>query len=106
LLAFDSTLQFANAYYLDAPTFTATQSLPLVEGQSLTADFAMIEAGRINGVAIAATTFAPLPGIEILVYDANFQTIAETATDAGGSVRIAVPPGTYVLAAADSSHQH
>jgi hypothetical protein len=44
LVAFDSALRFAKAYYLDAPTFDAEQSLPLIEGQSLTADFALVDA--------------------------------------------------------------
>jgi hypothetical protein len=106
LLAFDSTLQLATAYYLDAPTFGATQSLPLVEGQSLTADFAMSEAGRISGIVIAEATFAPLSNIDVIVYDENFQTIVETMTDAGGSFRVAVPPGTYLLATADATHHY
>jgi len=105
LLAFDSALQFATAYY-DAPTFDATQSLPLLEGQSLTADFAMAEAGRISGIVIADATFAPLASIDVIVYDANFQTIAEATTDAGGSFRVAVPAGTYFIAVSDATHHY
>lgn len=106
LLAFDNTLHFATAYYLGASTFDATQPLSLIEGQSLSADFAMIEGGRISGIAIAETTFAPLPNIDIIVYDAAFQTIAQATTDSGGSFRIVVPPGSYVLAAADPARRY
>ncbi|HXH40159.1 MAG TPA: carboxypeptidase-like regulatory domain-containing protein [Thermoanaerobaculia bacterium] len=106
LLAFDSSLQFATAYYLDAPTFDTTQSLALVEGQSLTADFTMSEAGRISGVVIADGTFAPLASIDVIVYDTSFRTILETTTDSGGSFRVAVPPGTYLVAVADATHHY
>jgi len=107
LLAFDPSLRFATAYYLRASTYDTTQALTLTEGQSLAADFAMLTAGRINGVAIAETTFAPLPNIDVIVYDANnFQKIAEATTGSGGSFRVAVPPGDYVLAAADPARRY
>lgn len=106
LLAFDSSLQFATAYYLDAATFDATQALPLVEGQVLAADFAMPDAGRISGVVIADATFAPLASIDVIVYDATFRTILQTTTDAGGSFRVAVPAGTYLVAVADATHHY
>jgi len=106
LLAFDSALQFATAYYLDAPTFDTTQSLPVVEGQSVIADYAMSDAGRISGIVIADSTFAPLEGIDVIVYDPNFRTIVETTTDLGGAFRVAVPPGTYLIAAADATHHY
>jgi hypothetical protein len=106
LLAFDSALQFATSYYAGAATFDATQSLPLIEGQSITADFPMSEGGRISGVVIAETAFAPLPNIDIIVYDAAFQTIVQTTTDSGGSFRVVVPPGSYLIAAADPAHRY
>jgi hypothetical protein len=106
LLAFDSALRFATAYYLDAPTFDTTQTLPLIEGQSLTADFAMPDAGRLGGVVIDAATFAPLAGIDVIVYDASSRTIAETTTDGGGAFRVAVPTGIYRIAAADAAHRY
>jgi len=106
LLAFDNALHFATAYYLGAATFDATQPLSLIEGQSLSANFAMIEGGRISGIAIAETTFAPLPNIDVIVYDAAFQTIAQATTDSGGSFRVVVPPGSYLLAAADPARRY
>jgi hypothetical protein len=106
LLAFDPALQYATAYYLGAATFDATQTLSLIEGQSITSDFAMTEGGRISGVVIADPTFAPLPNIDIIIYDAAFQTIAQTTTDSGGSFRVVVPPGTYVVAAADPARRY
>ena len=106
LLAFDTALHFATAYYLGAATFDATQPLSLVEGQSISSDFAMIEGGRISGVALADTTFAPLPNIDIIVYDAAFQTIAQATTDSGGSFRVVVPPGAYFIAAADPTRRY
>jgi hypothetical protein len=43
----------------------------------------------------------PLAGIEILIYDANLNRLADTVTDANGAFRIALPAGAYVVAAAD-----
>ncbi|MEA2325958.1 MAG: hypothetical protein QOE68_917 [Thermoanaerobaculia bacterium] len=106
LLAFDAALQFATAYYLDAATFDATQALALAEGQALTADFAMSEGGRISGVVIAGSTFAPLPNLRVIIYDATFRTIAEAVTDSGGAFRVVVPPGAYLIAAADPAHHY
>jgi hypothetical protein len=106
LLAFDASLQFATAYYLDAPAFDATEALTLSEGQSLTATFALPDAGRISGVVIDGATAAPLAGIEVLVYDAGFQTIASVVTDTAGSFRVAVLGGSYVIAATDPTHRY
>jgi hypothetical protein len=106
LLAFDAALQFATAYYLDAATFDSTQPLSLSEGQSLTADFAMSEGGRIGGIVIVASTFAPLPNLHVIVYDATFRTIAEAVTDSGGAFRVVVPPGAYLLAATDPASRY
>jgi len=106
LVAFDDAMRFATAYYLDARTFATTSALPLVEGEAATADFAMRDAGRISGSVTDATTFAPLAGIDVFVYDADFRTIAETKTDASGAFRVAVPAGSYSLAAADGTHRY
>jgi hypothetical protein len=106
LLAFDAALQFATAYYLDAATFDSTQPLSLSEGQSLTADFAMHEGGRIGGIVIVGSTFAPLPNLRVIVYDATFRTIAEAVTDSGGAFRVVVPPGAYLIAATDPAGRY
>ena len=106
LLAFDTNLQFATAYYLDAPTFDATPALDLGEGQSLDASFVLSDAGRISGVVMDATTAAPLAGMTVIVYDANFQIVAETTSDAAGAFRIAVPGGTYIVAATDWTYRY
>jgi hypothetical protein len=106
LLAFDSALRYANAYYLGATTFASTPSLPLAEGSSLAADFALPDAGRIAGSVADAATGAPLAAMQVLVYDASFQTIAETSTDAAGSFRVAVPAGAYTIAAADPARRY
>jgi Carboxypeptidase regulatory-like domain len=106
LLAFDPALRYANGYYLGAPTFASTQSLALAEGTSLAADFAMADAGRIAGSVADAATGTPLAAMQVLVYDASFQTVAEAMTDAAGTFRIAVPAGAYTIAAADPSHRY
>jgi len=106
LLAFDNALHFATAYYLDAQTFDTTAALPLIEGASVTADFALTDAGRISGSVTDATTFAPLAGIAVFAYDPAFRTIAETTTDDTGAFRLALPPGSYSLAAADPTHRY
>lgn len=106
LLAFDTTLQFTAGYYLDALTFVTAQALVLDQGQSFDASFSLADAGRISGVVIDATTAAPLDGMTVIVYDASFQAVVEATTDAAGMFRIAVPGGTYVVAAADPAHRY
>jgi hypothetical protein len=106
LLASDSGLQYANAYYLDAATFAATQPVALTEGQSLTATFTMTEGGRITGTVTSAITGEALAGMQVIVYDGTLQEIAQTASDANGTFRLALPAGTYIVAAADPSHHY
>jgi len=106
LLAFDPALRYATAYYLGAATFASTPSLPLAEGSATTADFALPDAGRISGSVADAATGTPLAAMQLLVYDASFQTIAETSTDAAGSFRVAVPAGAYTIAAADPARRY
>jgi hypothetical protein len=106
LVAFDAALQFATSYYLDAPTFEATQALALTEGQSLAASFALIGAGRIHGSVTDAATSAPIAAIQVVAYDASLQTIAETLTNDSGAFQLAVPAGSYVIAAADPAHHY
>jgi hypothetical protein len=106
LLAFDPALQFANAYYLDATSFAASPAVPLAEGDAVTADFAMSAAGRVNGGVMDAASTAPVAGIELFAYDASFNAVAETISDANGAFRLALPPGTYTLAAADPAQRY
>jgi hypothetical protein len=106
LLASDSSLQFANAYYLDAATFAATQPVALTEGQSLATTFSMTEGGRITGTVTSALTGAPLAAMQVIVYDGTLQEIVQTTSDANGAFRIAVPAGTYIVAAADPAHHY
>jgi len=106
LLAFDTSLQFATGYYLDARTFDATQPLTLSEGQSLDATFVLADAGRISGVVLDATGTVQLTGMEVIVYDASLQTIANAMSDTGGAFRIALPTGTYIVAATDPKHRY
>jgi hypothetical protein len=105
LIAFDTALRYANAYDLGAPTFAAAPARSLVEGTSIVADFAMPEAGRISGTVVAASGL-PLAGMQVIVYDAAFATVVETATDAAGAFRVAVPAGVYTVAAADPAHRY
>jgi hypothetical protein len=101
LLAFDPALQFATAYYGGAVSFAASTPLPLIEGASLTADFALAPAGRVNGNVMDAASTAPLANMQVIAYDAGFNEVAETATDINGMFRLALAPGTYTIAAAD-----
>jgi hypothetical protein len=101
LLAFDPQFRYATTYYSGAPSFTASPSLNLAEGSSLTADFSMAAAGTATGSVVDAASSAPLASIQVLAYDANFNVVAETATDSSGAFRLALAAGTYTVAAAD-----
>jgi hypothetical protein len=106
LLAFDPALQFATAYSGGAVSFAASPTLPLLEGASLTADFALVSAGRVNGNVMDAASTAPLANMQVIAYDASFNVVAETTTGANGTFRLPLPPGTYTVAAADSAHRY
>jgi hypothetical protein len=101
LLAYDPQFRYATAYYSGAPSFNASPSLNLAEGSSLTADFSVVAAGTATGNVVDAATAAPLPSMQVLAYDANFNVVAETGTDSSGAFRIALAAGTYTIAAAD-----
>jgi len=105
LLAFDPALHYATAYYLGARTFAASPVVSLVEGQSYAADFSMTAAGRIIGSVVDAISGAPLDAMDVIAYDGS-DAVAQTLSDALGSFRIAVPPGTYIVAAADPAHRY
>jgi hypothetical protein len=106
LLAFDTSLQFATAYYLGATTFESTEPVLLGEGASLSASFVMTDAGRIVGRVIDAATASPLFAIQVIVYDATLKIAAETFSDGSGTFRVAVPAGAYSIAAVDPAHRY
>jgi hypothetical protein len=106
LIAFDPALRYATAYYLGAISFAASQSISPAAGTTLTADFAVADAGVVNGTVIDAATAAPLAKMQILSYDANFNVAAETITDAAGSFHLALATGTYTIAAADPLNRY
>jgi hypothetical protein len=106
LLAFDPSLAFATGFYGDATSFAATQSLIAAEGTSLTAALSLPRAGRIVGSVYAAATNIPLGGMTVLAYDAAGNLASSVTTDASGIYRLALPAGTYRLAAADPAHRY
>jgi len=106
LLAFDNALQFATAYYGGAQSFAGSTPLGLTAGQSLTADFALPDAGRIGGTVADMVTVRPLSGMQVIVYDTAYRVIAETTSDATGTFKVALPAGSYLVAAADLTHRY
>ena len=53
-----------------------------------------------------AASTAPLANMQVIAYDAGFNDVAETTTDANGTFRLPLPPGTYTVAAADSARRY
>ena len=103
LLAFDTSLQYATAYYQNASSFDAAPFLSLFEAQSLAEDFAMPLAGRISGIVTDASTGFPIAAT-IIAYDANGVAAGSTIADANGAFRLALVPGSYRIAATDPNH--
>jgi hypothetical protein len=107
LVAFDPGNQYAEAFYQGASSFQATPTLTVQEAELLpNTDFAMQPDGWITGTVLDSASAAPLAGLQMVAFDSSGARIAETLTDTAGAFRLAVPPGTFIVAAADVSHRY
>lgn len=105
LLAFDTTLQYATAYFANAANFETTAALSLSSAQSIAADFVLPLAGRISGNVADASTGRAISAT-VIAYDVNGLAAASTVADGTGAFRLALVPGSYRIAATDPSHAY
>ncbi|HEY2829840.1 MAG TPA: carboxypeptidase-like regulatory domain-containing protein, partial [Thermoanaerobaculia bacterium] len=101
LLAYDPTAVYATSYYADADSFE-TSTLLNVNGDLTNINFALVKAGYLAGT-VTSQSGTPLPDITVAAYNTNGTRRGFTQTDSAGHYVLAVPPGTYAVAAFDTT---
>ena len=59
-----------------------------------------------NRIAVDVLFHIPLAGLDVLAYDTAGNLAASVTTDATGAYRLALPAGSYRIAAADPAHRY
>lgn len=101
LLAYDPSGVYATSFYADADSFE-TSTLLNVSGDLTNINFALVKAGFLAGT-VTSSSGTPLAGITVAVYNGNGTRRGFTQTDSAGHYVLSVPPGTYALAAFDTT---
>jgi protocatechuate 3,4-dioxygenase beta subunit len=101
LLAYDPSGVYATSYYSNAESFE-TSALVNVSGAVTNVDFALVKAGYLAGT-VTSSNGTPLAGITVAVYNGNGTRRGFTQTDSAGHYILSVPPGTYAVAAFDTT---
>lgn len=101
LLAYDPSGTYATSYYNNAESFE-TSALVNVSGNLTSIDFALVKAGFLAGT-VTSTSGTPLAGITVAAYNGNGTRRGFTTTDSAGHYILSVPPGTYAVAAFDTT---
>jgi hypothetical protein len=101
LLAYDPSGVYATSYYADADSFE-TSTLLNVSGNVTNINFALVQAGYLAGTVTSAGG-TPLTGIIVAAYNTNGTRRGFTQTDSAGHYVLALPPGTYAVAAFDTT---
>ncbi|HEV8434577.1 MAG TPA: carboxypeptidase-like regulatory domain-containing protein [Thermoanaerobaculia bacterium] len=101
LLAYDPSGTYATSYYNNAESFE-TSALVNVSGDLTNIDFALVKAGFLAGT-VTSTNGTPLAGITVAAYNGNGTRRGFTQTDSAGHYILSLPPGTYALAAFDTT---
>jgi hypothetical protein len=101
LLAYDPAGVYATSYYADADSFE-TSALLNVSGNLTNINFALVKAGYLAGT-VTSQNGTPLPNITVAAYNLNGTRRGFTQTDSAGHYVLPLPPGTYALAAFDTT---
>lgn len=101
VLAYDPNGVYATSYYADADSFE-TSTLLNVSGNVTNVNFALVKAGYLAGT-VTSQSGTPLSGIIVAAYNTNGTRRGFTQTDSAGHYVLAVPPGTYAVAAFDTT---
>ena len=101
LLAYDPTGAYATSYYADAESFE-TSALLNVTGDLTNINFPLAKAGYLAGT-VTSLGGTPLVGITVAAYNPDGTRRGFTQTDSAGHYVLSVPPGTYAVAAYDTT---
>ncbi|HKO56057.1 MAG TPA: carboxypeptidase-like regulatory domain-containing protein, partial [Thermoanaerobaculia bacterium] len=100
LLAYDTHGAYATSFHRDAESFETSAVVTPTSSQNLTGiDFRLVHAGFIVGSA-------GLPNLTVAAYNLSGTRRGFTTTDGAGNFVLAVPPGSYKVAAYDESLQY
>ena len=104
VVLFDPTGAYAPLYYPNAESFDTSALIALTEGQIQSGvNAALVRSGRITGQVTDATNAAALAGITVAAYNPDGTTRGFTITDGSGTFVLVLPPGSYRIAAYDTS---
>jgi carboxypeptidase family protein len=104
VVLFDPTGTYAPLYYPNAESFNTTAVITLAEGQTQSGVNAqLVRSGRVTGQVTDLTNGAALVGITVAAYNADGTTRGFTVTDGSGNFTLVLPPGSYRIAAYDTS---
>jgi hypothetical protein len=101
LLAYDPTGVYATSYYADADSFE-TSALLNVSANLTNINFGLVKAGYLAGT-VTSQNGTPLPNLTVAAYNLNGTRRGFTQTDSAGHYVLPVPPGTYAVAAFDTT---
>jgi Carboxypeptidase regulatory-like domain len=96
VLAFDPAGVYATSFYPDAESFE-TSTLLDVQTSASNINFTLVKAGYVAG------TVTPSGAFTVAAYNADGTRRGFTTTDASGHYQLALPPGTYTVAAYDDA---
>jgi hypothetical protein len=99
--AYDPSLVYATRFSVAEASFATAQTLHVVASQQL-ANLNLLRGGQFAGT-VRTVAGIPLAGITVAAYASSGVLIASAQTNADGTYRIVVAPGTYTLAAFDRS---
>lgn len=102
-VAVDTTRVYAAGYVADASAFANDPVVSPQPGQTITSvEIPLHRAGVVSGV-VSDASGAPLGGITVAAYNGDGTQRTTAQTDAGGAYSLLLPPGTFRVAAFDSS---
>ena len=104
IAAYDVTATYSVTFFSNVLTFDAATPLTLASSQQLTANFDLPRSAHLSGAVFDRDTNVVLSGATVFAYLSDGTAIAATLSDPAGNFSMAVPPGSYKLAAADATH--
>lgn len=103
LLAYDPTGNFATSFHADAESFETAAPIALTSNQNATGiQFRLVRAGFVVGRVIS-TDGAALQNMTVAAYNPSGTRRGFTKSDANGNFTLALPPGTFTIAAYDEA---
>jgi hypothetical protein len=100
VLAYDPAGVHATSFYPDADSF---ETSALVTTDATNINFALVRAGLVSGTVRDGNDGAPLANMTVAAYNPTGTRRGFTKSDAAGRYQLALPPGTYTLAAYDET---